>query len=222
MVDCMSFWNYHMPVEVPVILGWSWKWGCLKLAGHQIFLWVGTWQTLASGWCLWCSVETGPCRPLLLLMLLLRTSKMKRVLIRPATIHWCTGASWYFLPRYKYRILNKLSRYLRYICIYASTNMGKHCLQLVLTLLLLFSPFARQFSEQTDKKNQYWAVFSIIFKMVDTTNTCTLPTRLVSCKDFWAHEQDTRWQACYATYHIVYRIDNCIGGKMYHCRLSSG
>ena len=53
---------------------------------------------------------------------------------RPATIRRCTR---YFLPRYKYRILNKLSRYLRYIYIYASTNMGKHCLQLVLTLLPL-------------------------------------------------------------------------------------
>ena len=36
---------------------------------------------------------------------------------------------------------------------YASTNMGKHCLQLVLTLLPLFSPYAWQFSEQTDEKN---------------------------------------------------------------------
>ena len=35
---------------------------------------------------------------------------------------------------------------------YASTNTGKHCLQLVLTLLL-FSPYARRFSEQTDEKN---------------------------------------------------------------------
>ena len=30
--------------------------------------------------------------------------------------------------------------------------MGKHCLQLVLTLLLLFSPYARRFSKQTDEK----------------------------------------------------------------------
>ena len=36
---------------------------------------------------------------------------------RPATIHWCTGTSRYFLPRYEYCILNKLSRYLRYIYI---------------------------------------------------------------------------------------------------------
>ena len=64
---------------------------------------------------------------------------------------------------------------------YASTNMEKHCLQLVLTLLLLFSPYARRFSEQTDEKNPCWAVFSIIFK-----------TRLVSCTDFRAHKQDTR------------------------------
>ena len=36
---------------------------------------------------------------------------------RPATIPWCTGTSRYFLPRYKYRIWNKLSRYLWYIYI---------------------------------------------------------------------------------------------------------
>ena len=37
--------------------------------------------------------------------------------VRPATIHRCTCTSQYFLPWYKYRILNKLSRYLRYIYI---------------------------------------------------------------------------------------------------------
>ena len=57
---------------------------------------------------------------------------------------------------------------------YASTNMGKDCLQLVLTLLLLFSAYARQFSEQTDEKNPCWVVFSVTFKMADT-NTCVLP-----------------------------------------------
>ena len=31
--------------------------------------------------------------------------------------------------------------------------MGKHCLQLVLTLLPLFSPYAWRFSKQTDEKN---------------------------------------------------------------------
>ena len=67
------------------------------------------------------------------------------------------------------------------------------------------SPYARRFSEQTDKKNPCWAVFSIIFKMADTTNTCVLPTRLVSCTDFRVHEQDTR-RRCYVTYHIVYPI----------------
>ena len=36
---------------------------------------------------------------------------------RPATIHRCTGTSWYFLSRYKYRISNKLSQYLWYIYI---------------------------------------------------------------------------------------------------------
>ena len=46
---------------------------------------------------------------------------------------------------------------------YASTNMGKHCLKLLLTPLPLFSPYARQFSKQTDEKNPCWAVFSVIF-----------------------------------------------------------
>ena len=102
----------------------------------------------------------------------------------PATIHQCTGTLPYvFLPRYEYRMLNKLSWYLRYIYI---TNMGKHCLQLELPLLL-FSPYVRRFSEQTDEKNPCWAVFSIIFK-----------TRLVSCTDFWAHELDTRqYPSCF-------------------------
>ena len=75
---------------------------------------------------------------------------------------------------------------------YASTNMGKHYLQLVLTLLPLFSLYAQRFSEQTDEKKPCRAVFSVIFKMADKTNACMLPTRLVSCTDFWAHEQDKR------------------------------
>ena len=44
---------------------------------------------------------------------------------------------------------------------YASTNMGKHCLQFMLTLLPLFSPYAWRFSGQIDEKNPCWAVFSI-------------------------------------------------------------
>ena len=85
---------------------------------------------------------------------------------------------------------------------YASTNMGKHCLQLVLTLLPL------------------------IFKMADTTNACMLPTRLVSCTDFWAHEQDTRqYPSCFVVmYRIVYHIVTTVSGyisyrrKMYRWR----
>ena len=41
-----------------------------------------------------------------------------------------------------------------------STNMGKHCLQLVLTLLPLFSPYAQQFSKQTDEQSM---LSSVIF-----------------------------------------------------------
>ena len=65
---------------------------------------------------------------------------------------------------------------------FTSTNMGKHCLQLVLTLLLLFSPYALRFYEQTDEKNPCWAVFSIMFKMADTRNACVLPCSIsISC-----------------------------------------
>ena len=150
------------------------------------------------------------------------------------TRQWYTSVPVYrniFGHNMGYRILNKLSRYLQYIYIQystvrASTNMGKHCLQLVLTLLLL-SAYARRFSEQTDEKNPCWAVFSIIFKMADTTNACMLPTRLVICTDFWAHEQDTR-RCCYAMLLcIVSYRDNCIWiriiiivEKIYCCRPS--
>ena len=58
---------------------------------------------------------------------------------------------------------------------YASTNMGKYCLLLVLTLFPHFSPYARQFSKQTDKKNPCWAVFSIIYSRWWTQQTCVLP-----------------------------------------------
>ena len=101
---------------------------------------------------------------------------------------------------------------------YASTNMGKHCLQLVLTLFPLFSPYARWFSEQTYERNPCWPVFSVIFKMADTTNACVLPTRLVSCTDD-SHEQDTR-RCCYVMLlcNVLYRAlccDNCIGVNIF-------
>ena len=103
---------------------------------------------------------------------------------RPATIHRCTGTSRYFC--HNTNIVSWTSyRYIYDTFTYVSSNMGKHCLQLVLTLLPLFSPYARRFSKQTDKKNPCWAGFSIIFKMADTTNACVLPTRLVSCTDFY-------------------------------------
>ena len=75
---------------------------------------------------------------------------------------------------------------------YASTNMGKHCLQLVLALFPLFSPYARRFAEQTGKKNPCWAVFveSAILNIM--LNACMLQLGFVSCTDFWAHKQDMR------------------------------
>ena len=70
-------------------------------------------------------------------------------------------------------------------------------------------------------------MFSVIFKMADTTNAYVLPARPVSCTDFWDHEQDTRqhllvlllcinvtyrimyvsWQLYRSTYRIV---EKCI------------
>ena len=108
---------------------------------------------------------------------------------------------------------------------HASRNMGKHCLQLVLTLLPLFSPYAQRFSKQTDEKNPCWAVFNVIFMMADTTKACMLPTRLVSCTDFWAHKAVPFLFCCYVTYRtIVYHIVTTVSayvsycGKMYRCR----
>ena len=103
---------------------------------------------------------------------------------------------------------------------YASTSMGKHCLQLVLILLPLFSPYARRFSKQTDEKNPCWAVFSVIFKMTDTTNACVLPTRLVSCTDFWCPRARHEAFCCYVMYHIVTTVSRYVSycGKMYRCR----
>ena len=95
-----------------------------------------------------------------------RHPSLPRVGTRPATIHRCTGTSRYFLPRYEYRILNKLSRYLWYI--YICINKHGEALSSI-SAHTLFSPYGRRFSEQTDLKNPCWAVFGVIFKMVDTT-----------------------------------------------------
>ena len=72
---------------------------------------------------------------------------------------------------------------------------------------------------ETDKKNPCWAVFSVIFKMADTTNTCVLPTGLVSCTDFWCPR--ARHKAfCYVTYRIVTTVSRFLSyrGKRYRCR----
>ena len=123
-------------------------------------------------------------------------SKTSFVEPRPATIHRCTGTSRYFLQQYEYWTSY---RNIYDTFTYASTNMGKHCFQLVLILLPHFSPYARWLSEQADEKNPCWVVFSVIFK-----------TRFVSRTDFWAHEQQTRqYPSCFVV--ISYR------GKMYRC-----
>ena len=81
---------------------------------------------------------------------------------------------------YKYRILNKLLRYLQLIDICINKH-GKALSSISAHTLSAFWPYAWLFSKQTDEKNPCWAVFSIIFK-----------TGIVSCTDFWAHKQDTR------------------------------
>ena len=95
--------------------------------------------------------------------------------------------------------------------------MGKHCLQLVLTLLPLLSPYEQQFSKQTDEKNPCWAVFSIIFKMVDTTNACQL-YRLLSPP---ARQEAIPFLfCCYVTYRIVYHIVATVSGYIsYHGKM---
>ena len=104
---------------------------------------------------------------------------------RPATIHRCTDTSGYFLPRYEYCILNKLSQYLRYI--YVCLNKEWKAL----------SSMQGAFSNKLMRKIHAEQCLALYFKMAETTNVCVLPTRLVSCTDFRAHEQDTRRQACF-------------------------
>ena len=67
------------------------------------------------------------------------------------------------------------------------------------------------------------SVFSIIFKMLDTTNACMLPTRLVSCTDFRCPQAIHKAFCCYVTYRIVswqlyrdtYRIvEKCIAAGL--------
>ena len=94
-----------------------------------------------------------------------------------------------------------------------------------LDYFISWSQFYKTITEESDKvkldkKNPCWAVFSVTFKMVDTTNTYVLPTRLVSVQTSDAHEAF----CCYATYRIVYHIMTTVSGyvsyrgKMYCCR----
>ena len=71
--------------------------------------------------------------------------------------------------------------------------MGKHCPQLVLTLLPFFSAFPNKMRRKIHAEQ--CLALQCVFKMVETRNVChacVLQTRLVSCTDFRAHEQDTR------------------------------
>ena len=111
--------------------------------------------------------------------------------------------------------------------------MGKHCLQLVLTLLPLFSPYAQRFSEQTDEKNPCWAVFSVMCYLQDGRhNKCMCASMHASMFSFNImfvieinHSIAIPFLfCCYVTYRIVYRIVTNVSGcvsyrrKMYRCR----
>ena len=90
---------------------------------------------------------------------------------------------------------------------YASTNMGKHCLQLVLTLFKLLVLMHGDFPNKLMRK-----IHAEQFKMVDTTNACVLPTRLVSCTNCRCPRAIPFLFCCYVTYRIVYRIVTTISG----------
>ena len=148
--------------------------------------------------------------------------------VRPATIHRCTGTSRYFFGHYMIIVNWMRCRDISNRFTYASTNMQKHCLQLVLTLLPLSSPYAQRFSEQTDKKNVCRAVFSIIFKMADTTHACFLLglSAVQTSEPMNKTRGNTFLFCCYVTYRIVHLIVTTVSGyisycgKMYCCRPS--
>ena len=112
---------------------------------------------------------------------------------RPATIHQCTGTSQYILPRNEYHI-NKLSQYLWYI--YIRINKHGKVLSSISSfrfLVLMHGDFPNKLTRRIHAEQCLE-----LYEMADTTNACMLPTRLVSCTDFWAHEQDTRqYPSCF-------------------------
>ena len=138
---------------------------------------VFEWQVVTVAWCHFNRSAIGePCRERVFKTALINVQEQgnKDITIRPATIHRCTGTSRYFFPWYEYRILIKLSRYLRYIYI----CINKHGKALSSISAHPPSTYARRFSEQTDEKNPCLAVFSVVFKMADT-NARVLPMSAV-------------------------------------------
>ena len=94
---------------------------------------------------------------------------------------------------------------------------------LVLTLFPLFSPYARRFSKQTDKKNAYRAVFVVSAILNITLNICILQQGLSAVQ---TSKPTSKARGvllfCNVSYCVSYR-DTVSGyvsyrGETYHCR----
>ena len=147
-------------------------------------------------------------------------------------VHQCSSTWRYFWPWYEYCIYCIQTSYCNIYDAfpYASTNMGKHCLQLELILLPLFNPYARQFSKQTDEKYPYWAVFSVIQEGGHNKHSFQLGLSAVPTSEPTTKTWGNTLLVLLlhnVSYRVSYR-DNCIGirivdrGKMYHCRPTLG
>ena len=138
---------------------------------------------------------------------------------KPATIHWCTGTSRYFLPWYEYRILNKLLRYLWYIYICINKH-GKALSQLVLTLLpLMHDDFPNKLTRKIHAE-QCLVLYSRWRTQTHACFQCQL-YRLLSPR---ARHKVTG-MLCNVSYRVVsYRIVTTESGyvsyreEMYRCR----
>ena len=142
------------------------------------------------------------------------------VLLGLQRITRCTSIPWYFLPRYEYRILNKLLRYLRYIYIYCtSTNMGKHCLQLVLTPLPLMHG---NFPNKLTRKIHGEQCLALYSRWRTPTHAC-FQCQLYRLLSPWArYKAIPFFFCCYVMYCIVTTVSYRIvlyRGKMCRCRL---
>ena len=107
-------------------------------------------------------------------------------------IHWCTCTSWYFLPWYKYCILNKLSGYLWYINIGINKH-GKALSSISAHPLLAYI--------QDGRHNKHVRLLSprARHEAIAFLFCCYIMYRIVSCI--------VSWQLYWDTYRIV---EKCI------------